>query len=88
MRNAYGLNDARARAMDSTFMYAAVRDGEVDAITAYTTDGRISAFDLVILDDPAGILPPYDALVLVSPAAASRPGDSPGPCAASGRHQR
>jgi len=73
LRNAYGLNDARARAMDSTFMYAAVRDGEVDAITAYTTDGRISAFDLVILDDPAGILPPYDALVLVSPAAASRP---------------
>lgn len=73
LRETYGLGDVRTRAMDSTFMYAAVRDGEVDAITAYTTDGRISAFDLVILDDPAGILPPYDALVLIAPAATSRP---------------
>ncbi|AZU03572.1 glycine betaine ABC transporter substrate-binding protein [Glycocaulis alkaliphilus] len=73
LRDTYGLARARTRAMDSTFMYTAVRDGEVDAITAYTTDGRITAFDLVILDDPAGILPPYDALVLISPAAARRP---------------
>lgn len=73
LREAYALRDVRTRAMDSTFMYGAVRDGEVDAITAYTTDGRISAFDLVILDDPAGILPPYDALILISPAALDRP---------------
>lgn len=73
LRDAYALRDVRTRAMDSTFMYGAVRDGEVDAITAYTTDGRISAFDLVILDDPAGILPPYDALILVSPRALDRP---------------
>jgi osmoprotectant transport system permease protein len=73
LRQAYGLGDARARAMDSTFMYGAVRDGEVDAITAYTTDGRITAFNLVILDDPAGILPPYDALVLIAPDLAARP---------------
>ena len=73
LRDTYGLGRARTRAMDSTFMYAAVRDQEVDAITAYTTDGRISAFDLVILDDPAGILPPYDALILIGPSATGRP---------------
>lgn len=73
LRDTYGLGSARTRAMDSTFMYGAVRDGEVDAITAYTTDGRISAFDLVILEDPAGILPPYDALVLIGPSATGRP---------------
>lgn len=70
-REAYGLQDATPRPMDSTFMYGAVRDGQVDVITAYTTDGRIAAYDLVILDDPRGILPPYDAMILLSPEAAA-----------------
>ncbi|MEO1039236.1 MAG: ABC transporter permease/substrate-binding protein [Pseudomonadota bacterium] len=70
-REAYGLQNATPRPMDSTFMYGAVRDGQVDVITAYTTDGRIAAFDLVILDDPLGVLPPYDAMLLLSPEAAS-----------------
>lgn len=70
VRAVYGLSGAQERAMDATFMYSAVRDGEVDAVTAYTTDGRIDAFDLVVLDDPAGVLPPYDALILISPEAA------------------
>jgi osmoprotectant transport system permease protein len=70
-REAYGLQDATPRPMDSTFMYGAVRDGRVDVITAYTTDGRIPAYDLVILDDPRAILPPYDAMILLSPEAAA-----------------
>ena len=70
-REAYGLQSATPRPMDSTFMYGAVRDGQVDVITAYTTDGRIPAYDLVILDDPRGILPPYDAMLMLSPAAAA-----------------
>lgn len=69
----YGLENARTRSMDSTFMYSAVRDGAVDAITAYTTDGRVAAFDLVILDDPLQALPPYDAVLLLSPEAADNP---------------
>lgn len=69
----YGLENARTRSMDSTFMYGAVRDGAVDAITAYTTDGRVAAFDLVILDDPRQALPPYDAVLLLSPEAADNP---------------
>ncbi|WP_420433137.1 ABC transporter permease/substrate-binding protein [Hyphobacterium sp.] len=70
-RDAYGLQDATPRPMDSTFMYGAVRDGQVDVITAYTTDGRIAAYDLVVLDDPRAILPPYDAMILLSPDAAA-----------------
>jgi osmoprotectant transport system permease protein len=56
--------------MDSTFMYGAVRDGEVDVITGYSTDGRIAAFDLVVLDDPEQAFPPYDAILMLSPGAA------------------
>jgi len=56
--------------MDSTFLYAAARDGQIDVITAYTTDGRIAAFDLQLLEDPAEVLPPYDAVILLSARAA------------------
>ncbi len=56
--------------MDSTFMYGAVRDGKVDVITAYSTDGRITAFDLFVLRDPMQAFPPYDAILLLSPRAA------------------
>ncbi|WP_300543201.1 ABC transporter permease/substrate-binding protein [Maricaulis sp.] len=73
-RNTYGLQAIETRAMDSTFMYSAVRDGQVDLISAYTTDGRIAAFDLVVLDDPRGVLPPYDAVILLGPQARTRPG--------------
>lgn len=66
-RDAYGLADVRPRGMDSTFMYDAVRNGEVDAVTAYTTDGRIDAYDLVLLDDPLGVLPPYEAFIMLAP---------------------
>ncbi len=70
VREIYGLDRIRTRSMDSTFMYDAVRDSEVDAITAYSTDGRIPAFDLVVLEDPLQALPPYDAILLLSPRAA------------------
>jgi osmoprotectant transport system permease protein len=73
-RDAYGLGPMETRTMDTTFMYTAVRDGQVDLITAYTTDGRIAAFDLAVLDDPLAVLPPYDAVVLLSPEASQRPG--------------
>ena len=73
VRDGYQISGAEERAMDAAFMYGAVRDGAVDAITAYTTDGRIDAFDLAILSDPLGALPPYDAVLLLSPQAAQRP---------------
>lgn len=73
MRSGYRFDGAEERSMDAAFMYGAVRDGAVDAITAYTTDGRIDAFDLVVLEDPLGALPPYDAVLLLSPEASRRP---------------
>ncbi|WP_300380334.1 ABC transporter permease/substrate-binding protein [Henriciella sp.] len=68
-RDAYGLQSLDPRSMDSAFMYDAVKNGEVDLVTAYTTDGRIDAFDLVLLEDTLSVLPPYDAFILLSPEA-------------------
>ena len=62
----YGLGFRERRSMDSALMYQAVAQGAVDVITAYSTDGRIEAYDLVVLEDDAGAIPPYDALILAS----------------------
>jgi osmoprotectant transport system permease protein len=48
-------------------MYRAIEDGSVDVITAFSSDGRIAAQDLVVLADPRSAIPSYDALVLISP---------------------
>jgi osmoprotectant transport system permease protein len=73
IRRAYGLSFARERQMQPEFMYPAVSAGEVDVISAYTSDGRIAQHDLVVLADPKHAIPPYDAILLVSP---KRAGDS------------
>ena len=54
-----------------TFMYRALTSGQADVISAFSSDGRIAADDLVVLDDPRHALPPYDAVVLVSPKRAN-----------------
>jgi osmoprotectant transport system permease protein len=59
--------------MDPTLMYEAVAKGSVDVVSAYTSDGRIAAFDLVVLEDPKHAFPPYDAVLLVSKRMAARP---------------
>lgn len=60
----YGLSFAELRSMDPSLMYDAIKTGQVDIIGAYSTDGRIAAFDLLVLEDDRGAIPPYDAVVL------------------------
>jgi osmoprotectant transport system permease protein len=67
VRQAYGLAFREQRQMQPEFMYQAVARGEVDVIAGYTSDGRIAQHDLVVLDDPKHAIPPYDAVLLVSP---------------------
>ena len=67
VRDAYGLNFARLRNFTATFMYDALQSGEADVISAFSSDGRIAADGLVVLEDPREALPGYDALLLVSP---------------------
>ncbi len=69
LRDAYGLEFASRREFAPTFMYQAVADGEVDVVTAFSSDGRIAANDLVVLDDPRRAILSYDAIVLLRPRA-------------------
>ncbi len=67
LQKAYGLTFRAQRQMQPDFMYAAVASSEVDVIAGYTSDGLIAKYDLVVLDDSKHAIPPYDAIVLISP---------------------
>ena len=73
LRDRYGLHFREERQFQPTFLYKAVSSKEVDVISAASSDGRIRAYDLVVLEDPQQVIPPYDAIVLISPARASDP---------------
>lgn len=73
IRDRYGMEFRVQRSFDSSLMYEAVAEGHVDVISAFSTDGRIAAFDLVVLEDPLSALPPYDAVLLLSESAVLRP---------------
>ena len=71
---AYGLYFGEQKTMDPSLMYEAVRADQVDVITAYSTDGRILSYDLAVLEDDRGAIPPYEAVILARPGlAASMP---------------
>lgn len=73
LRETYGLRFAATTSMQPTLMYRAVAAGEVDVVTAFTSDGRVAAYDLVTLADDRRAFPPYDAILLVRREAAARP---------------
>ncbi len=70
IRDAYDLRFARQRTFNPTFMYDALKSGDADVISAFSSDGRIAADGLVVLTDPRGAIPSYDALLLLGPKAA------------------
>jgi osmoprotectant transport system permease protein len=71
IRDAYGLRFRAQRTMQPDFMYQAVAHGDVDVVSAYTSEGRIAQYDLVVLDDPMRAIPPYDAILLLAPKRAN-----------------
>jgi len=68
---AYGMRFGVRRQYQPNLMYAALMSGDVDVITAFSSDGRIAQYGLTVLTDPRGALPPYDAILLISPAHAN-----------------
>ena len=65
VRKAYGFGFAKVHDLEPSLMYQAVANGEVDVICAFTTDGRIAAYDLQPLDDNRRFFPPYFAAPVI-----------------------
>ncbi len=71
--SAYALEPKAQVSFDPSLMYPAVKAGDVELITAFSTDGRINAFHLTVLEDPQRAFPPYEALLLLGPKARRNP---------------
>jgi osmoprotectant transport system permease protein len=67
LQASYGIHFAASRAYAPSFMYRALESGQADVISAFSSDGRIAADDLLVLPDPNHALPGYDAILLASP---------------------
>lgn len=65
VRERYGFRFGEVRDMDPALMYQAAAREQVDVISAFATDGRIEAFDLVTLADDRNAFPPYHAAPVV-----------------------
>jgi osmoprotectant transport system permease protein len=72
LRRSYGIRFRDLRALLAAVKYQALAAGEVDVIDGYATDGLISRYDLVVLQDDHGFFPPYEAAALIAPGVAER----------------
>ncbi len=59
------LTRRNIRQMDAGLVYTALRNGQVFSGLVYTTDGRLSAFDLKLLEDDKRYFPDYTAAPVV-----------------------
>ena len=61
LQETYDFQAGRANLvpMDTGLTYQALRDGEVDIGLVFATDGRIAAFDFLVLEDDRGFFPAY-----------------------------
>lgn len=64
LRNIYGLK-IRTVVISDMIMYKAAYEGKVDVISGSSTDGRVKAYDLLVLQDDKHIFPPYYAAPIV-----------------------
>lgn len=61
----YDLNFKEVSGMSYDLMYQALKNKEVDAAVAYSTDGRLVAYNLVTLEDDKNFFPPYDCALFI-----------------------
>jgi osmoprotectant transport system permease protein len=64
LQSKYGLKISTVVISDAV-MYKAAFEKQLDVISGYSTDGRLRAYNLVVLQDDKGIFPPYYAAPIV-----------------------
>ncbi|MEC1259563.1 osmoprotectant ABC transporter substrate-binding lipoprotein OpuCC [Bacillus swezeyi] len=64
-KQTYGFEFGSTFPMQIGLVYDAVKNGKMDIVLAYSTDGRIKAYDLKILKDDKRFFPPYDSSPVV-----------------------
>ncbi len=64
LKNKYGLH-MRTVVISDAVMYKAAYEKQLDVISGYSTDGRLKAYNLIVLNDDKTIFPPYYAAPIV-----------------------
>jgi osmoprotectant transport system permease protein len=64
LKKTYGL-DIRTVVISDMVMYKAIYEKKLDVISGSSTDGRVKAYDLVVLKDDKHIFPPYYAAPII-----------------------
>ncbi|WP_077326476.1 ABC transporter permease/substrate-binding protein [Virgibacillus siamensis] len=65
MQEVYNLDISTVKTMEPGIRQEALSKGEVDVIDAYATDGYMIKLNLVTLDDPKNLFPPYQGAPLL-----------------------
>lgn len=65
LKQFYGFEFTEISDLDPGLLYTALQTGEVDVISAFSTDGRIPKYNLSVLDDDKNFFPPYDAVPVI-----------------------
>jgi osmoprotectant transport system substrate-binding protein len=60
LKEVYGGFDFKeVLGLDPGLLYSGLEEGDIDVTTCFGTDGQISAYDLLVLDDDKNFWPPY-----------------------------
>ncbi len=65
-KETYQFDFNKVLPMEIGLVYNAVMSKDVEVVLGYSTDGRIDAYNLKVLEDDLNLFPPYDASAVVS----------------------
>jgi|LGVE01.1.fsa_nt_gb osmoprotectant transport system substrate-binding protein len=66
LKEVYGITFKDEIGLDPGIRYTALENGDVDLIDAFSTDGKIKEYDLVILEDDKQFFPPYYVMSILN----------------------
>lgn len=65
LNDAYNLSMSKVRTMDASLLYLALHHGDLDVISASSTDGDIARYQAKILQTKEKVFPSYEAICLI-----------------------
>jgi osmoprotectant transport system substrate-binding protein len=65
LAKAYDFHFGDKKNIDPDLQYTAAKEGEIDIITAFSTDARITQYGLTLLEDEKNFFPPYFAVPII-----------------------
>jgi osmoprotectant transport system permease protein len=65
LKKAYGMSFKDEKAIDGTLRYMALEKDEIQVTDAFSTDGLLLEYDLMVLEDDLHFFPPYYAAPII-----------------------